>query len=506
VGNPPRSASSRDGLRAWLGRRACAATCAALFSSGVFVQDARADGGGSPGVARPLPRQQDAVVWPTLTPAGDDAGGTPLHRPTLAEPQLAARFQELDATLRDAAQDLGFTLDLGDPGPSPGRTRDTDMIARAEKTRAGSPDGSGTWVVSGRLEPVSADLFLLRVVVVPPNGSELRVRVETVKGADIPVRGLVMLRDLLTPQAAALAEATHRELIRFDPSAQIGVTSPLRSQGRAILAVNGALFGAFAAFSITTASTAAGASVDPRVLYPLLALGTGVGLGSALLVAEEWDITSGDAWYLAAGAWWGGLGGLFVANGGNVAPFNDRYSWGVVGGLGGLTLATVGLTRKQVDEGGAALTHSGAGLGLVIGSFVEFSFHGSTTSTPFTGAGLGSLIGLVGAGTTALFVPVSASRILLVDLGTALGGLAGAAAGSPLIFQTVTPARTQGFVAATLGGMLVGGGTAWLLTGEIGKKSASAPFELTPMAGVIGQSEVKGGSVPAYGIGLAGKF
>jgi hypothetical protein len=55
--------------------------------------------------------------------------------------------------------------------------------------------------------------------------------------------------------------------------------------------------------------------------------------------------------------------------------------------------------------------------------------------------------------------------------------------------------------------MLVGGGTAWLLTGEIGKKSASAaPFELTPMAGVIGQSEVKGGSVPAYGIGLAGKF
>jgi hypothetical protein len=196
---------------------------------------------------RPLPRQQDAVVWPTLTPAGDDAAGIALHRPSPSEPQLEARSQELDATLRDAAQDLGFTLDLGDPGPAPGRTRDADMIVRAEKTRPGSPDGSGTWVVSGRLEPVSADLFLLRIVALPPNGTELRVRVETVKGADIPVRGLVMLRDLLTPQAAALAEATHRELNRFDPSAQIGLASPSRSQGRAVLAVNGALFGAFAA-------------------------------------------------------------------------------------------------------------------------------------------------------------------------------------------------------------------------------------------------------------------
>jgi hypothetical protein len=237
-----------------------------------------------------------------------------------------------------------------------------------------------------------------------------------------------------------------------------------------------------------------------------LALGTGVGLGSALLVAEEWDITTGDAWYLAAGAWWGALGGLFVADGGDVAPFNDRYSWGVVGGLGGLTLATVGLTRKHVDEGGAALTHSGAGLGLVIGSFVEFSYRGSTKSPPFTGAGLGSLIGLVGAGATTLFVPFSASRVLLVDLGTGLGGLAGAAGGSPLIVPTVTQARTEGFVAATLGGMVVGGGTAWLLTRDVGKRVATLPFELTPIAGVIGQSEVKGGNVPAYGVGFAGSF
>src|SRR5208282_236572 len=112
---------------------------------------------------------------------------------------------------------------------------------------------------------------------------------------------------------------------------------------------NAALFGGFTGYSLQRAS----GSDDPRVLYPLLALGTGIGLGGALLVAEEWDVTSGDAWYLAAGAWWGALGGVFIADGGNshVAPFGDPFSWGVVGGLSGLTLATVALTRKQVDEG-----------------------------------------------------------------------------------------------------------------------------------------------------------
>jgi hypothetical protein len=479
-----------------------ASTCAALALLALHPRLASAE----PAVtesAHAQERQPDVVVWPTLTPAGDDPSGAPLHRPYSTDAQLTARAQELDATLRDAAQDLGLTLDLGDPGPSPGRTRDGDLISRAEKTRAGSPAGAGAWVVSGRLEPVAPDTFLLRIVVVPPNGTELRVRVETVKGGDIPVRGLVMLRGLLTPQAAALAEATHRELTRVDASAQLGVTAPSRSTGRAVLAVNGALFGGFAAYSITSAS----GSDDPRVVYPLLALGTGIGIGSALLVAEEWDVTTGDAWYLSAGAWWGAAGSLLIAEGAGVSPTADRYSWGVVGGLAGLTLGTIALTRKKIDEGGATLAHSGAGLGLVVGSLVEFSYLGKTNSqTPFTGAGIGTLVGLAGAGTAAVFMPVSASRVLLVDLGAGIGGLAGAAGGSPLIFETVTPARTDGFVAATLGGIAIGGTTAWFLTRDKGKRAAELPFDLTPTTGVIGQSEVRGGKVPAYGVGLSGRF
>src|SRR5262249_8111675 len=137
------------------------------------------------------------VVWPTLTPAGDDASPLPLHKPTSSEPQLSARAQELDATFRDGVQDLGYVLDVADAGPAAGYVRDEDMLARAQR----GPKDAGTWVVSARLEPAGGATYVLRIVAVPPKGKELRVRVETVKAEDVPVRGLVMLRDLLEPNA-----------------------------------------------------------------------------------------------------------------------------------------------------------------------------------------------------------------------------------------------------------------------------------------------------------------
>ncbi len=451
---------------------------------------AKADGGG------PL------VVWPTLTPAGDDASAVPLHKPNAADHALAERAQELDATLRDAAQDLGFTLDVADPGPRTGHTRDTDLLDRASKSAAGA-SGPGTWVVSARLEDLGSDAFLVRIVAVPPSGRELRVRVETVKGADVAVRGLVMLRDILSPAVAAQAEASERERERVDSMAQLGIMSPLRSPGRAVLAVNAALFGGYTAYSIQRAS----GSDDPRVIYPLLALGAGVGIGSALLVSDEWDMSTGDAWFLAAGAWWGAAAGVLIANGADVQPLTDRYSWGVATGLGGLALATFALTRTQMDEGDAILTHSGAALGTLAGGVTEMLYRGSTDATPHTGAGVGAAIGLVGAGTLAMFTQASPSRVLLVDLGAGLGGLAGAAAGSPLVFGDITENKTRGFLAATLAGTVVGGGLAWLLTRESShdKRPAWLPSG-SPNAGIIGQSMTRTGAAPAYGVGWSGAF
>lgn len=438
------------------------------------------------------------VVWPALTPAGDDVGPTAVHKPSPTEGAVYLRAQELDATLRDAVQDLGYALDVADPGPAMGRARDLDMIERASRatTHGSSATDSGTWVVSARLEPVGGDNFILRIVAVPPKGKQLRVRTERVSGPDVAVRGLVLLRDLLTTAPPPSTDPGARPT----ESATTGIMSPIRSQGRAVLAVNAALFGAYAAFSIQRAS----GSEDPRLLYPLLTLGTGVGLGGALLVAEEWDVGTGDAWTLAAGAWWGAGAGVLIANGRHVQPLTDRYAWGVGGGLVGLGLATFSVARGKADEGDAVLAHSGAALGLGLGALGDFFYRGDLEqATPYTGAGYGAAVGLVTGGAIAMFTKVDPSRVLLVDLGAGLGAAAGAAAASPLLFEDVTPAKTRGFVAATAVGTLAGGFTAWLLTREKRVPQATS-LRLVPFGGVVGASPET--REPAYGAGVRGVF
>lgn len=440
------------------------------------------------------------VVWPTLTPAGDDPAGSALHTPSAGEGAVYTRALDLDATLRDAVQDLGFTVDVTAPPPSAGRTRDLDIIERAAHSgnHESAEDDPGTWVVSARLESLGGDDFLLRIVAAPPKRKQLRVRVDRVSGSDVSVRGLVMLRDLLSAPGHESDSGPKPQA-----SAGAGIMAPPHSPGRAVLAANAALFGAFTAFSIQRAS----GSDDPRLLYPLLALGTGVGLGAALLVAEEWDVGTGAAWMLAGGAWWGAGAGILIANGRHVQPLTDRYAWGVGGGLAGIALTTLALTRSRADDGDAVLLHSGAALGLSLGSLAEFYYVGNIDDrTPYTGAGYGSAIGLLASGTLATFLTVSPSRVLLIDLGAGLGAAAGAALGSPLVFENLTETKTRGFVAATAAGTLLGGGVAWWLTRAKPKpvKSRAGDLHLTPTGGVIGQSATREGNVPAYGVGLHG--
>lgn len=441
------------------------------------------------------------VVWPTLTPVGDEMGATAAHRPDPSDGAIYGRAMELDATLRDAVQDLGFALDVADAGPAIGRARDLDMLDRAQhsSSRASGPTDAGTWVVSARLEPSSGNSFILRMLAVAPRSKQLHVRVERVSEVDVSARGLVLLRDLLSSASIVEKDAGPRP----QESATTGIMTPLRSQGRAVLAANAALFGAFMAFGIQRAS----GSEDPRLLYPLLTLGTGLGLGSALLVAEEWNVGTGDAWTMAGGAWWGATAGILIANGQKVTPLTDRYAWGVGGGLVGLGLATFSLTRHKANEGDAVMVHSGAGLGLGLGALSDYFYRGDLNRTPYTGAGFGSAAGLVLGGTLATFTHASASRVLLIDLGAGVGAAAGAAIGSPLVFENVTADKTRGFVMATFGGTLIGGGLAWWLTRD--RKPTPSPratFRLTPYGGTIGSSATPRGAVPAYGIGMRGGF
>ena len=201
--------------------------------------------------------------------------------------------------------------------------------------------------------------------------------------------------------------------------------------------------------------------------------------------------------------------GVAIANGRHVQPLTDRYAWGVGGGLIGLSLGTLALTRGKADEGDAVLVTSGASLGLGFGALAEFFYVGDIDRrTPYTGAGYGAAIGLAGAGALATFVQVSASRVMLVDLGAGLGAAAGAAAASPLVFEDVTREKTRGFVGATAGGLLIGGTVAWFLTREQGPRAATGKtdFHVTPFGGTVGSSATREGSVPAYGLGLRGTW
>ena len=409
---------------------------------------------------------------------------------------------ELDATLRDAVQDLGFDLYVADAGPAPGHTRDQDLVERAAGSAAsGNPEG-GTWVISPRIEAASGGDYVVRIVAVPPDGHELRVRVETVPADSVGVRGLVMLRDLLSPGTAAQAAVEQEREEAARGSAQ-GIMHPTRSAGRAVLAVNAALFGGFTAFSLQRSS----GSDDPRVLYPLLALGTGMGIGAALLVTDEWNITTGDAWFLSAGAQWGATSAFLIAAGNQLQPFDDRYAWGVGGGLIGVTLATFALTRSTMDDGDAMLAHSGGALGLLVGGATQLLYKGKTPAelTPYRGMGYGTAAGLLAAGALATRVTTSPSRVLLVDVGVGGGALLGAAAASPLIFKNVNEAGTRGWLTATLGGAVLGGALAWYFTRDSAPRVAWLPPGL-PSAGVLGTSVSPAGNKPIYGIAWGGSM
>jgi hypothetical protein len=411
-------------------------------------------------------------------------------RPSSREVVASSQAQKLDLLLSDAIQDLGLTLDLSERSTQEVREfTDAELVARATKV--------GRWIVYPSIDTRGSDT-VVRLAAVAPGTKTVVVRAEPVKTADLAVRTVVMLRDVVAKRTAPPPEPEPRRVQRAEPTPSFAV--PARSQGRATLAFNSALFGGFVGYSVQRGS----GSDDPRLLFPLMALGTGLGLGASAIISEEWDVGLGDAWYLSAGAWWPAMSGLFLARSRHRADPSSEYSFAVVGALTGLGLTTASLAiGGGMSEGGALLTHSGGAFGLLLGGMTEFAIRdNSAREIPHRGLGIGTAAGVLLAGAAATQLEVEPSRVLIIDLGAGLGGLAGAAAASPFIVRDRTEGGDRAFLLTTMGTTIAGGVAAWLWTRKSTPPSVATSLSLPRFGvGVIAES-LPGFGTPRPVVGL----
>lgn len=398
----------------------------------------------------------------------------------------------LDTLLEDSARDLGLSVAVPpetihrDEARLPRQARELDRL-----------------VIVPTLRRRGAQIEI-RIVMASPTGTVLQSRVERTAPEDVELRAAVMLRDLVESEPPLPAAVPTPPTPTPEP-ATTGVA------GRATLAVNGTLYGGFLGYSLQRAS----GSDDPRLLYPLLAVGAGVGLGSAIILADEFDITAGEAWYLAAGAWWPAVGAHLLYQGRfgdtSSASGDEAWAFGLVSSVTGVTLATVGLTgARDMGAGGAIVAHSGGAVGTIVGGLAEFAVTGDPEEVPLGGMGYGAIAGWLLGASSAVILPVDAGNILVVDLGMLLGGMAGAAAASPLLIDDVSADKTRGWVAATAGGLVAGGVVAWWLAWEDDEQEATTgstpPWrEAIPAVAQIGLPPAPGElAQPGWGLRWSG--
>jgi hypothetical protein len=400
------------------------------------------------------------------------------------DPDIEALLPHLDQLVSDAVQDLGLnqTLTARDPREVPS---DDELIKRARDA----------WVVLPTLEREGRGLRL-RIVAVRPGTKLMLTRSERSSQDDLDVRVPVLLRDLIQGRGD---EPARGETPATTTPAEDAEQREPRSAGRAVLALNAAVFGGYVGYSIQSAS----GSTDDRLVYPLVALGTGVGLGAAMLVADEWDVPVGGAWFLSAGLWWPTTSGLLLAARYDV-PKEDRYVYGVVAGTAGVSLAVAAMSLTHVTDGDAAIAHSGGVLGMGLGGLTQLFVDGRTSKTPIGGMGYGAALGTLGAGVLATQIDAKASRVLLVDLGATLGALTGAAAGSSLLLvdEQESKSRTRAWLGSIFAGTVLGAGIGWWSTR---KSDAPAQALLPALPYAIATPETHGQGA-RFEAGMLGRF
>jgi hypothetical protein len=233
-------------------------------------------------------------------------------------------------------------------------------------------------------------------------------------------------------------------------------------------------------------------------------VGAGIGLGAALIVTDEWEVGQSEAWYLVAGTWWPAVAAHLI-HGGRFPDASAAEAWqfGIIGSAAGVALSSAGLLNGGMNDGGAVLAHSGGAAGLVVGGLTELAITGDTEALPLAGLGYGAVGGWMVASATATLFRPDAVDVLILDLGGLLGGLAGASAASPLLFETPTIGKTRGWVAATGGGLLAGTVTAaFFLPEDSEVDEPPAGWRYVPRPSTVGLGPSVPGEVAAPGYGL----
>jgi hypothetical protein len=199
---------------------------------------------------------------------------------------------------------------------------------------------------------------------------------------------------------------------------------------------------------------------------------------------------------------WPGAAGLLLASSYDVSPKSNRLLYGVLAATGGVTLATAALSLGEVGGDGAAFTHSGAALGMLLGGLVDMTIKGNADFKPKRGMGVGALAGVLTFGALASqFEVPSASDLLFIDLSGLLGGLAGAAVGTPLLVQERSKTRDRLWLSAVIAGTLAGTGLGvWATEPSFGARRAEQPSAgyLRPLIGAVGED--------GFGVGLEGAW
>lgn len=441
---------------------------------------------------RPLAKLSFALLAAALVrPAAAAQDEVTIRRTSVAEPcragktepdaELLALSQKVDSLIYEAVQDQGLRVDISGGAPS-------------SPAADGAAVAHDAWLVEPRIERARGR-FLLKLAITPPGSRVSYQASDEIEPEDLDMRVVVMMRDLLRASRGAGAPVAEKRpaAVVVEPSAQ-----PAHSPGRAVLALNATLLGGFVGYSLQHAS----GSTDERLTYPMVALGAGVGLGGSMLVSEEWDVGTGDAWFLSAGMWWPLLSGSLIASSYDV-PESDRYAYGLLGTMAGVTLATTALSFGHMSDGGAVLTHSGGAFGTLLGGLVEATITGKTDETPHRGMGYGAGIGVLAAGTLATQIQISSSRVLMIDLGASLGALTGAAAASPLLLVDETASndetRNRLWLASIAAGTLVGGAVGWWTT----RPSANTHPHATSILPTVGLLPSMGAE-PVFGAGVHG--